>query len=123
MSDRAAAAPSLDACERLFAAVELWREIHRVLVAGGIGTADRCRLCDADTWLRVGRRLAPGGVEIRRALYIEDDAPADEPATRAIARALRRAIPPLRERLHVEVELARKSRGIAIEPAWDSGES
>jgi len=35
VSDRATATPSLDTCERLFAAVELWREIHRVLVAGG----------------------------------------------------------------------------------------
>ncbi len=115
MSDRAAAAPSLDACERLFAAVELWREIHRVLVAGG-GIVVTTPNCYALTRRHLRR-------EIRRALYIEDDAPADEPATRAIARALRRAIPPLRERLHVEVELARKSRGIAIEPAWDSGES
>ena len=143
-----------------FNPVELWREIHRVLVAGGgiVVTTPNCyaltrrHLRRARSWVGGGGgigvdeilatpthghhwkefsrrelvryfRLLSPDFEIRRALYIEDDAPADEPATRAVARALRRAIPPLRERLHVEVELARKSRGIAIEPAWDLGES
>lgn len=142
-----------------FNPVELWREVHRVLVAGGriVVTTPNCyaltrrHLRRARAWIGGGGigvdeilatpthghhwkeysrrelvryfRLLSPDFEIRRALYIEDDAPADEPAARAVARALRRAIPPLRERLHVEVELARKSRGIAIEPAWDLGES
>jgi len=29
----------------------------------------------------------------------------------------------IRRALYIEVEFARKSRGIAIEPRWDSGES
>lgn len=55
---------------------------------------------------------------VRRALYVEDAAPPGERVSRRLARTLRRAVPPLRERLHVEIDLVRKARGIAIEPAW-----
>jgi 2-polyprenyl-6-hydroxyphenyl methylase/3-demethylubiquinone-9 3-methyltransferase len=141
-----------------FNPVELWREIHRVLVAGGriVVTTPNCHaltrrhLRSARTWLGGGigvdeilatpthghhwkeysrrelvryfRLLSPD-FAVRRALYVEDAATMGEPTARAIARAFRRAIPPLRERLHVEVDLARKSRGIAIEPAWDRREA
>jgi len=140
-----------------FNPVDLWREIHRVLVAGGriVVTTPNCHaltrrhLQRARAWVGGGnigvdeilttpthghhwkeysRRelvryfgLLSPDFEVRRALYIEDDPARVEPRVRAVARALRRAIPPLRERLHVEVDLARKSRGIAIEPAWDRG--
>jgi len=143
-----------------FNPVALWREIYRVLAAGGrivVTTPNyyaltRRHLARARTWtgggggigvdeiletpthghhwkeysrrelVRYFRLLSPD-FEVGRALYIEDDAAAGEPVARAAARALRRAIPPLRERLHVEVEVARKTRGIAIEPAWDRRET
>jgi 2-polyprenyl-6-hydroxyphenyl methylase/3-demethylubiquinone-9 3-methyltransferase len=68
--------------------------------------------------VRYFTRLSPDFV-VRRASYVEDAAPPGEAAARRIARAVRRAVPPLRARLHIEVELARKTRGIAIDPAWD----
>ena len=138
-----------------FNPVDLWREIHRVLVAGGtvvVTTPNyyaltRRHLRRARAWigggggidvdevlatpthghhwkeyarselLRYFARLSPDFV-VRRALYVEDAAPAGATAARRIARAIRNAVPPLRERLHVEVELTRKARGIAIEPTW-----
>lgn len=138
-----------------FNPVGLWRELHRVLVAGGriVVTTPNCyaltrrHLQRARAWLGGGggigvdeilatpthghhwkeysRReleryfaLLSPDFAVRRALYVEDAAPPGERPSRRLARAIRRAVPPLRERLHVEVELTGKSRGIAIEPRW-----
>ena len=59
---------------------------------------------------------------LHRALYVEDAAPAPEPVVRRLARAIRRCVPPLRERLHVEIDLPRKARGVVVEPRWDRGQ-
>ena len=138
-----------------FNPVALWREIYRVLAAGGrivVTTPNyyaltRRHLARARTWtgggggigvdeiletpthghhwkeysrrelMRYFARLSPDFV-LHRALYVEDASPPGEPAARRLVRAVRRMLPPLRERLHVEVDLPRKSRGIAIEPRW-----
>ena len=143
-----------------FNPVDLWREVHRVLVPGGMLVVTtpnyyaltRRHLRRARAWIGGGggigvdeildtptyghhwkeyarrelvryfTRLSPDFV-VRRALYVEDAARGGEPASRRIAWAIRRAVPPLRERLHVEIELARKARGIAIEPAWTRGDA
>jgi 2-polyprenyl-6-hydroxyphenyl methylase/3-demethylubiquinone-9 3-methyltransferase len=66
---------------------------------------------------RYFRLLSPDFV-VRRALYVEDDTAADGRFARRVAQAVRRAVPPLRERLHVEVDLPQKSRGVVVEPHW-----
>ena len=138
-----------------FNPVELWREIHRVTVAGGtivVTTPNYYALTRRHAarlrtligggsgigvdeilatpthghhWKEYARRelvryftrLSPDFV-VRRALYVEDAAAPSATAPGRIARGVRRAIPALRARLHIEVELARKARGIAIDPAW-----
>jgi len=65
-------------------------------------------------------RLSPD-FAVHRALYVEDAAHAPEPATRRVARAVRTCVPLLRERLHVEIDLPSKARGITVEPRWGRG--
>jgi len=141
-----------------FNPVELWREIHRVVAAGGrivVTTPNyyaltRRHLSRARTWIGGGggigvdeilatpthghhwkeysrrelaryfARLSPD-FALQRALYVEDASPPGEPVARRLVRAVRRAIPPLRERLHVEVDLPQKARGIVVEPRWHGG--
>lgn len=64
-------------------------------------------------------RLLSPDFRIAKSLHVDGLYP--EPwtgARRAAARVLKRHVPPLRQNLHVEVELAAKSAGIAIEPGW-----
>lgn len=70
--------------------------------------------------VRYFARLSPD-FALHRALYVEDAAAAPEPVVRRVARAIRTCVPPLRERLHVEIDLPRKARGVSIEPRWDGG--
>ncbi len=106
------------------------RHLRRARAFGGGGSGiDVAEILATPThghhWKEYARReliryfalLSPDFV-VRRALYVEDATPPGEPAWRRAIRAIRRAVPPLRERLHVEVELVRKARGIVVDPAW-----
>ena len=52
------------------------------------------------------------------ATVVEDERDAPGSLRSKLARGVARAIPSLRSRLHVEIDLPRKARGIAIQPHW-----
>ena len=60
--------------------------------------------------------LSPDFV-IHRSLYVEDE-PAARVVSTAIVRMDQKIIPPLRSRLHVEIDLPRKKNGIVVGPRW-----
>ena len=53
---------------------------------------------------------------ISRTLYVEDEPVEAVPFARGLAHAIRKSFPPLRERLHVEIDLPKKTHGIVIAP-------
>lgn len=66
---------------------------------------------------RYFRLLSPDFV-VHRALCIDDVPAGPTPLARRLAHVLRTCVPLLRERLHVEIDLPAKTRGITSDPQW-----
>jgi len=66
---------------------------------------------------RYFKLLSPDFV-IHRSIHIEDELSTDAALGQQIAARIRRSIPVLRSRLHVEVSLPAKRSGIVVEPHW-----
>jgi 2-polyprenyl-6-hydroxyphenyl methylase/3-demethylubiquinone-9 3-methyltransferase len=66
---------------------------------------------------RYFRLLSPDFV-IHRSIYVEDELTPNASLGQRLAAGVRRSVPPLRSRLHVEIRLPGKARGIVVEPRW-----
>ena len=63
-------------------------------------------------------RLLSPDFRIHRSLYVGDAVPWQSMKT-ALRQAVQTMAPVLRPRLHVEIDLPRKSHGITARPKWD----
>jgi len=61
--------------------------------------------------------LSPDFV-IHRSLYVEDEPATHALSTQRLSAWIRKTIPPLRSRLHVEIDLPKKKSGIVVGPRW-----
>ena len=66
---------------------------------------------------RYFRLLSPDFV-IQRSIHVEDELATDASLGQRIAASIRRSIPVVRSRLHVEVGLPTKRTGVVVAPAW-----
>jgi 2-polyprenyl-3-methyl-5-hydroxy-6-metoxy-1,4-benzoquinol methylase len=67
--------------------------------------------------IRYFERLSPDFI-VERAMYVEDELAPGASAAQKLSARIRRRVPVLRSRLHVEVLLPAKRHGIAVEPHW-----